>query len=144
MRAPQRLSRAAIDRFVAQQEGWIVRHLEKLAAHPPLPEPTPEETARLKAQAAAVLPGRVAYWSAVMGLTPAGIRITAARKRYGSCSGENRLCFSCYLMRCPPAAVDLVVVHELCHIRHHDHSAAFYALLEQYLPDWRERKKLLC
>lgn len=41
------------------------------------------------------------------------------------------------------AAVDYVVVHELAHIRCHDHSPAFYALVEQYIPDWRERMKLL-
>ena len=78
-----------------------------------------------------------------MGLTPTGIKITAARKRYGSCSGKNSLCFSCFLMRCPEEAIDLVVVHELCHIRVKNHSAAFYALLAQYLPDYKERKKLL-
>ena len=56
---------------------------------------------------------------------------------------RHSLCFSCYLMRSPEAAVDLVVVHELCHIREMNHGPRFYALLEQYLPDWKERKKLL-
>lgn len=46
-------------------------------------------------------------------------------------------------MLCPEEAIDLVVVHELCHIRHHDHSPAFYALLASVLPDHRERRKLL-
>lgn len=43
----------------------------------------------------------------------------------------------------PPEAIDYVIVHELAHIRHHDHSPAFYALIEQYLPDWKVRMKLL-
>ena len=47
------------------------------------------------------------------------------------------------LMQYPPEAIDYVVVHELAHIRHHDHSPAFYALIERYMPDWRERMKLL-
>ena len=67
----------------------------------------------------------------------------SARTRYGSCSGKNSLCFSCFLMNCPDAAMDLVVVHELCHIQVKNHGPDFYALLEQVLPDWRERKKLL-
>ena len=46
-------------------------------------------------------------------------------------------------MRYPDAAVDLVVVHELCHIREKNHGPGFYALLAQYLPDYKERKKLL-
>ena len=78
-----------------------------------------------------------------MGVAPAGFKVTTARKRYGSCGASNRLCFSCFLMNCPEEAVDLVVVHELCHIREKNHGPRFYALLERYLPDWRERKKLL-
>ena len=72
-----------------------------------------------------------------------GVPITIKCTRYGSCSGKNSLCFSCFLMNCPDAAMDLVVVHELCHIQVKNHGPDFYALLEQVLPDWRERKKLL-
>ena len=78
-----------------------------------------------------------------MGVTPTGIKITTARKRYGSCSGKNSLCFSCFLMNYPEEAIDLVVVHELCHIKVRNHGPDFYALLERYLPDHKERKKLL-
>ena len=130
-------------RFVAAHEDWIEKHLEKLRASPALPEPTPAETEALKAAAWAVLPERVAYWSTVMGVRPAGIKITTAKKRYGSCSSKHSLCFSCYLMRSPMEAVDLVVVHELCHIQEMNHGPRFYALLERYLPDLRERKRLL-
>ena len=78
-----------------------------------------------------------------MGVTPTGIKITTARKRHGSCSGKNSLCFSCFLMNYPEEAIELVVVHELCHIKVRNHGPDFYALLEQYLPDHKERKKLL-
>ena len=78
-----------------------------------------------------------------MGVTPTGLKVTSAQKRYGSCSGKNSLCFSCFLMRYPEEAIDLVVVHELCHIREKNHGPRFYALLEQHLPDYKERKKLL-
>lgn len=145
VRAPLRLSRARIDDFVAGHAGWIASHLEqqrqRAAAAPP--PPTGAEIAALKAKAWAVLPEKVAYWSARMGLFPTGVKITTARKRYGSCSGANSLCFSCFLMNCPEAAIDLVVVHELCHIREKNHGPRFYALLEQALPDHKERKKLL-
>ena len=94
-------------------------------------------------QAKAVLPERVAYWAARMGVEPAGITITAARTRFGSCSGKNRLNFSLYLMDYPAEAIEYVVVHELAHIRHHDHSTAFYGEVARYLPDWRSRRALL-
>lgn len=143
VRAPMRLSREKIDTFVTAHEEWIARHLARMAAQPPLPAETPEEIEALKSKACAVLPGKVAEWSGKMEVHPTGIRITTAQKRYGSCNSRGSLCFSCYLMRCPEAAVDLVVVHELCHLREMNHGPAFYALLEMYLPDWKERKKLL-
>jgi len=145
VRAPQRISQARIDAFIAQHTDWIVRHLERQrqrAASAP-PPPTEADIAALKAQARAILPEKVAYWSKKMGMTPTGIKITSARKRYGSCSEKNSLCFSCFLMQCPEAAIDLVVVHELCHIKVRNHGPDFYALLAQYLPDYKERKKLL-
>ena len=141
VRAPMGVSKEKIDQFVASHEAWVQKPLA--AMPPPLPEPTAEEIEALKARARTVLPEKVAHWSAVTGLTPTGIKVTAARKRYGSCSGKNSLSFSCFLMRCPEEAIDLVVVHELCHIREKNHGKRFYALLEHYLPDHKERKKLL-
>ena len=143
VRAPRRLSQAAIDGFLSRHEAWIARHLEKRRSAPLPPEPTAEEIAALKDRARAALPEKVALWARRMGVTPTGLKITSARKRYGSCSGKNSLCFSCFLMNCPESAIDLVVVHELCHIKVKNHGPAFYALLERYLPDYRERKKLL-
>ena len=144
VRAPLRTSQARIDAFVSAHQDWIARHLERqrqrAAAAPP---PTEGDIAALKARAREVLPPKVGYWAGVMGVHPTGMKITAAQKRYGSCSGKNSLCFSCFLMRQPEAAIDLVVVHELCHIREKNHGPAFYALLAQYLPDYKERKKLL-
>ena len=145
VRAPLRLPQARIDAFVDSHEAWIQAHLEQQrqrAASAP-PPPTPEEITALKANARAILPEKVSYWSQKMGVRPTGLKITTARKRYGSCSGKNSLCFSCFLMNCPEEAIDLVVVHELCHIREKNHGPRFYALLEQYLPDYKERKKLL-
>lgn len=145
VRAPLRLSQARIDAFVERHAAWIAKHLEQQrqrAASAP-PPPTSGEIEALKAKARTILPERVAYWSRQMGVSPTGLKITTARKRYGSCSGKNSLCFSCFLMEYPEAAIDLVVVHELCHIREKNHGPKFYALLEQYLPDYREQKKLL-
>ena len=140
VRAPLQATKEKIDAFVAKHEDWAKKHLA--AMPPPLPEFTPEEIAALKRKAAEILPGKLAYWSDVTGLKPTGMKITTARKRYGSCSGKNSICFSCFLMRYPEEAIDLVVVHELCHIKEKNHGPRFYALLAQYLPDHKERNKL--
>lgn len=145
VRAPLRCSQARIDAFVSAHAAWIEKHVtlqrERAARRPPAP--TPAEIEALKARARSELPEIVARWSEKMGVAPTGFKVTAARKRYGSCSAKNSLCFSCFLMNCPEPAVELVVVHELCHIREKNHGPRFYALLERCLPDWRERKRLL-
>lgn len=144
VRAPQRAPQAVIDRFVASHADWIAAHLEKqrqrAQAHPPLTE---DELAALRQKARDILPGRVAHYAGRMGVTPTGVKITGAKTRFGSCSAKNSLCFSLYLMAYPDAAVDYVVVHELAHIRHKNHSPAFYAEVARVMPDYRERRKLL-
>lgn len=144
VRAPKRAPQAYIDAFVASRESWIAEHLLKqqtrLAAHP---EPTPEEVEALRRRAKAELPPLIAHWAQIMGVTPTGFRVTSARTRFGSCSGKDSLNFSLYLMQYPPAAIEAVVVHELSHIRHKNHSQAFYAEVLHYLPDYWDREKLL-
>lgn len=144
VRAPIRASKNEIDRFVESHEAWIKTHMEKQRQHAQNhPEPTEEEKQILFARAKKELPEKVAHYAAIMGVHPAGITITGARKRYGSCSGKNRLCFTWRLMACPDEAIDSVVVHELAHIVHKNHGPKFYALIESVMPDYRERKKKL-
>ena len=144
VRAPQRLSQSEIDRFVSAHEKWIEKKLSvqrrRLEAHPPL---TKEEEAFYRKWAKEYLPPRLEYFAKLMGLTPSGVKITSAKTRFGSCSGKNRLSFSWRLMAYPEEAIDYVVVHELAHIRHKDHSRAFYGFIESVLPDYKDRIKLL-
>ena len=144
VRAPRLVTKAQIDRFVRAHAAWIekaqARQAAKQAAHP---EPTPAERAEYLRRAKELLPQRVDYWSRRMGLYPTQIRITSARRRFGSCSSEGHVCFSWRLMQYPPEAIDYVVVHELAHLRYLNHSPAFYALVAQYLPDHKQRRALL-
>lgn len=144
VRAPLRMSQKEIDRMVAGHTAWIEKHMP--AARQRMENDrqlTPALLAELTEQAKAAIPPRVEYYAKLMGVEPTGVKITTARKRFGSCSGRNSLCFSCLLMLYPHEAVDCVVVHELAHIRHHDHSAAFYAFINQFMPDYRQRELLL-
>lgn len=144
VRAPLRLPVKEIDAFVARNAGWITAHLEeerlRRLAHPDL---SGEEIGRLKQRAWEHIPKRVAHFAKIMGLSPTAVKITSARTRFGSCSGKNSLCFSFRLMQYPPEAVDYVVVHELAHIIHKNHGAAFYGLVGSVLPDYRARWALL-
>lgn len=144
VRAPLRASEADIARFVDSHQAWLEKHLTArqayMAAHP---EPSAEQKALWRQQAKALLPPLAEHWARRMGVQPAGITITSARTHFGSCSGKNRLSFSLYLMDYPTEAIEYVVVHELAHIRHHNHSTAFYREIDTYLPDWNARRALL-
>ncbi len=144
LRAPRRMTKRDADRTVENNRDWIEKQQKKLSSLPPAPpEPSPDELKDLADRARAVLPERVAHFSEIMGLSPTGITITSARTRYGSCSPKNRLSFSCRLMLKPDAAIDYVVVHELAHIKHKNHSRDFYALVASILPDHKERRAML-
>ena len=144
VRAPRRVTQKQIDAFVREHADWIEgalsRQAAKKAAHP---EPTAEQRADLIRKAKQILPQRVAYWSDRMGLYPTQIKITSAKTRFGSCGSNGHICFSWRLMQYPPEAIDYVVVHELAHLKHMTHSAAFHALVARYLPDHRQRRALL-
>lgn len=86
---------------------------------------------------------RISFYASRIGVSPTGLRINGARRRWGSCSGKNSLNFSWRLMLAPEHCINYVVVHELCHILHHDHSAAFWREVERFFPDWKECRKQL-
>ena len=141
VRAPQRMPYDEVCSFVEAHSGWLHTHLP--AAQERFRKRESADAEQLKLRAECLIPQRVEYWSRIMNLTPSGVRITAAKTRFGSCSPANSLCFSYYLMQFPDAAIDYVIVHELAHIREKNHGKAFYRLIERYLPDYRERIKLL-
>ncbi|MFR7894339.1 MAG: M48 family metallopeptidase [Dysosmobacter sp.] len=83
----------------------------------------------------------MAYWSRVMEVAAHRHRNHHGEKAVRQLQ-QSRHSSVLFLLPdgCPEEAVDLVVVHELCHLREMNHGPGFYALLERYLPDWKERK----
>ena len=144
VRAPNRLSQKSIDDFVLSKSDWIDEKLKLVAKRVQNKKVySSEDILHLKQKARAVLPVKIEFWSNKMRLYPRGVKITSAKKRFGSCSAKNSLCFSLYLFDYPDEAIDYVVVHELAHIKEHNHSKCFWKVVEQYLPDYKEREKLL-
>ena len=97
----------------------------------------------LMEKAEAVIPGMVEYFSGIMGVKPARVRINSAKTRFGSCSGKGSLNFSCRVMAYSHKAVDYVVLHELAHLVHMNHSRDFWRLVEKYMPDYKDAKREL-
>lgn len=143
LRVPRSASMREIDAFLSAKAAWIARHRALSLPSDPRESLSPERISQLRVLAEQEIPAIVSKWAQRMGESPDRIRITAAKRRFGSCSGRANLCFSLYLMLWPRKAVEYVVVHELCHIRHKNHGPEFYRAVERILPDWRERAELL-
>ncbi len=82
-------------------------------------------------------------WFAERGHRRPTLRVKKMRTRWGSLSPRGYINLNLLLMKYPPAAIDYVVMHELCHLEHMHHGPEFHALMDQRMPDWRRRKALL-
>lgn len=143
VRAPLRASQKEIDRILFEKKEWLEKTIiSQREKKKEIKEYSEEEIELLRKKAKEIIPQKVEYYANLMQLQPASVKINSAKKRYGSCSGTDSLNFSLYLMDKDERFIDYVVVHELAHIKHHNHSKEFYKLIEQYLPDYKERMKL--
>lgn len=143
VRAPLRLSQKKIDAFLLEKKPWLEKTvLKQLEKSKNTKSYTAEDIEALRKKAKEIIPEKVRYYSEMMGVTPAAVKINSAKKRFGSCSGKNSLNFSLYLMDKDELFIDYVVVHELAHIKHHNHSKAFYGFIAEFMPDYKERMKL--
>ena len=148
VRAPYRVPRAEIDAFVREKESWILRQVERRWAQRSAPDAyldplTKESLAALKKSASAYIPERVAYFAPIVGVDYGRIAIRAQKTCFGSCSAKGNLNFNVVLMRMPPAILDYVVVHELCHRKYLSHAPEFWREVRRVLPDYEERRAWL-
>jgi predicted metal-dependent hydrolase len=86
---------------------------------------------------------KVSRYAKQVGVTPVSVGLKDYISRWGSCHTDGRIFFNWKVTIAPHSIVDYVVVHELCHLIHGDHSKQFWKLLETILPDYAERKKWL-
>ncbi len=97
----------------------------------------------LEARARVELAARAAHWSQTLGLPYRKLRLSRAKGRWGSMSACGTLSLNHALILCPPDVVDYVIVHELCHLPHPDHSPAFWAQVERCMPAYQGRRDWL-
>jgi len=86
---------------------------------------------------------RVKYFAEKVGVVPASVKIKDMSYRWASCSKADALTFHWKCMMAPPKIIDYIVVHELCHIHHRNHTDSFWNEVDKVMPDYRERKNWL-
>ena len=104
--------------------------LGKIQQHAAQPSPDIDETA-LRRKAKSVLPARLAQSAALHGFKYSAVKIRKSKTRWGSCSTKGTISLSFYLLLLPENLIDYVLLHELCHTVHLNHSPAFWALVNQ-------------
>lgn len=91
-----------------------------------------------------ILQNKVPYWSRITSIPYSGFKVNDATSKFGSCIPSKKLLhFSSRLIMLPEDKIDAIVVHELCHIVHPNHSKNFYNLVKNYIPDYDEINKWL-
>lgn len=152
-RIPMYLPEAAAVDFIRQHKDWIEKKLKMLQERehqgsqeqPRLPDRplTHRELAAVRNS----IGQRVAYYARIMGVTYGRISIRDQKTRWGSCSSQGNLNFNYRLYFLPGELMEYVIVHELAHRRHMNHSKEFWAEVERYCPDYRhcrEQLKKIC
>ncbi|MCU0455474.1 MAG: M48 family metallopeptidase [Bacteroidales bacterium] len=76
-----------------------------------------------------------------MGFNPSGLVVKPLRSRWGSCSSHGKITLSSELVKLDPVYADYVIIHELCHLKHHNHGKEFYLLLGKLVPDYKAIRK---
>ncbi len=126
----------AAEAFFRLKRSWIIetiaRQKEKFKD---VKVADPDEVEQLRRQARKVLPQRLAELAAKYGFVYNRVAIKHNATNWGSCSTRNNINLNLNIVRLPQVLQDYVLLHELCHLRHHDHGHAFHLLLEHVLTD---------
>ena len=146
-RAPLRMKDKDIYSFIESKKSWIEKNLAKIEEREKTisdAEPfTEKEIKALAEKAKVIIAERVRYYAPMIGVTYNRITIRCQRTRWGSCSSKGNLNFNCLLALFPLEIIDSVVVHELCHRKHMNHSPQFYAEIEKVFPEYKRCNKWL-
>ncbi len=86
---------------------------------------------------------KIKYYQRFFNIVPTDIKIKEQKKRWGSCTSKNQLLFNWRCIMAKANALDYIIVHEMCHIYHKDHSKEFWELVASVLPDYEIRKEWL-
>ena len=127
---------AVAQAFFQSRRGWVLETMSRQKEkYKDVVMPTSSEIESLRKKAKAELPPRLAELAARYGFTYNRVAIKHNASNWGSCSSKSNINLNLNIVRLPKILQDYVLLHELCHLRHHDHGHAFHLLLEHMLTD---------
>ena len=127
---PRLVSTAKALHFLEEKVEWVLKMREKVAERAmPGSDYSPAQIEELRREAKRTLPAMVERLARQYGFSYGRVTIRATRSKWGCCTSQNNLSLSLFLMTLPTHLQEFVVLHELCHTVHHNHSAEFHALL---------------
>jgi predicted metal-dependent hydrolase len=140
--APRSMSRVEVSQVLREKRAWIEE--QRRCQVPPLGlEGLAVSESAARAGAREIVSALADEEAEQLGVAYRRIRIGGQRTLWGSCSPSGTLSFNWRLVLAPPAVLDYVVVHEVCHLRVLNHSRAFWRLVEVRRPHWREQRAWL-
>ena len=136
VRAPVTTPICEIEKVILRHKRWIGTRLDMQKKSENAPCITSKDIESLAKKAKEIIPPRVNYYASRIGVTYGSITIRNQKTKWGSCSGKGNLNFNCLLMLAPMEVLDSVIVHELCHRKHMNHSKAFYDEVLKAYPEY--------
>lgn len=122
--------------FFKIKRAWIIETMARQKErYKDMPQASPEAVEDMRRRAKAELPPRLAELASSYGFEYNRVTIKHNATNWGSCSTKANINLNLNLVRLPQALRDYIMLHELCHLRHHDHGHAFHLLLEHVLTD---------
>ena len=147
VKSPYRTTEQSVQEFLASKKAWITKQIEKqnlqIQKAKELGFLSEDEIRQIKKKAKTIIPDRVGYYANRIGVTYGRISIRLQSSRWGSCTANGNLNFNCLLALMPLEILDSVVVHELCHRKHMNHSKEFYEEIDKFFPDYKRCDKWL-
>jgi predicted metal-dependent hydrolase len=140
---PWRGSRAEAARFLMERREWVARERHRRALMREAVQLPAEFEAHLRTRAASELPARLHELARRHGFAAPAVSIRNQRTRWGSCSPSGRISLNWRLVQVPPAVCDYVLLHELTHLRHLNHSARFWRELARLCPHHAQARQWL-
>ena len=140
VKVPIRLKEKAIHEFVTKKAKWIYENVHKEKNKIKKEETIePQELEKLKEMVIT----NVHKYESLLKVKPNQVRIKNIKYAWGSCSSKKNISINVKLAKKPKEAIEYVVLHEMCHLRYMNHSKKFWDLVEKYMPEYKEYKKIL-